>query len=179
MRIKKWLMKQQWRIIQIRGIWSLISGILVLAALYFGYIPFFANMGASGPFAFSGVILVIFLVLGYIYDRTLILWAPSQEVTQERNPYQYVPSPKEHVFWFPLFSTLLNAAEDLADEFGVETEPIQDIREHYAALEKLRPERTDDIEKGIELRKKFLAEYEFKDIVESQNPDDFGIDEES
>ncbi|NHJ14703.1 MAG: hypothetical protein EAX95_13570, partial [Candidatus Thorarchaeota archaeon] len=101
MKIRKWLMKQQWRVAQIRGIWSLFYGILVLAVSYFGYIPFFADMGAVGPFAFTAVMFVLFLIAGYVYDKVLVMWAPSQEVTQERNPYQYVPSPREHIFWFP------------------------------------------------------------------------------
>ncbi|MFX0108101.1 MAG: hypothetical protein ACFE7R_07445, partial [Candidatus Hodarchaeota archaeon] len=110
-------------------------GLLILAYAYFEYIPFFYDLGFWGPFAFAGVMLVAFLILGYVYDRVLVMWAPGQEVTQERNPYMYVPSPKDHIFWFPIFSSLLDSTEKLAKEFGVETDAVTDTREYYAELQ--------------------------------------------
>ena len=81
-------------------------------------------MGSLGPLVFAFIILISFLILGYIYDRVLMMWAPSQEVTIERNPYQYVPSPKHHIFWFPVYSALLDATEEIAKEVGADTTPI-------------------------------------------------------
>jgi hypothetical protein len=95
MGFKKWLMKQQWRIIQIRIIWGLFYGILLLAAVYCGYLPYIKDMGELGPFVFSAILLLSFAILGYIYDRVFVLWAPSHEVTQERNPFQYVARPND------------------------------------------------------------------------------------
>ncbi len=166
MGVKKWLMKQQWRVVQIRGIWGLFYGILLLAAAYYEYIPFFVDMGSLGPFVFAGVILVTFLILGYVYDRVLVMWAPSAEVTIERNPYQYVPAPKDHIFWFPIYSALLDASEKLADEFNLDKSAIQETREYYAKLQKLRPEMRDDIDKGIDLRKAFIKDHPFADILD-------------
>jgi hypothetical protein len=162
MRIRKWLMKQQWRILQIRGIWSLFNGILVLAYAYFRYIPFFETMGFFGPFAFAGITLVIFLLLGYIYDRVLMMWSPSQEVTFERNPYQYLPSPREHIFWFPLYSAMLDISEQLAEKYGVSTDAVEETRQYYSKLEKLKPERTEDIDTALELRKEFVSKHPFQ-----------------
>ena len=159
MGVKKWLMKQQWRVIQIRGIWGLFYGILLLAVAYYEYIPFFVEMGSIGPFVFAGVILFAFLILGYIYDRVLVMWAPSQEVTIERNPYQYLPSPKDHIFYFPLYSTILDVSEKLAQEYGFDNTVIKETREYFAELQKLRPERTEDIDESIKLRERFLQKY--------------------
>jgi len=164
MRMKKWLMKQQWRVVQIRGIWSLFYGILLLSIAYYEYIPYFANMGSLGPFVFASFILGIFLILGYIYDRVLVMWAASQEVTQERNPYQFVPSPKDHIFWFPIYSALLDSTEQLADKFNVDKRAIQEAREYYGKLQKFRPERKEDIDKAIELREAFVDEHPFSGI---------------
>ncbi len=164
MRMKKWLMKQQWRVVQIRGIWSLFYGILLLAIAYYEYIPYFANMGTSGPFVFAAIILASFLVLGYLYDRVLVMWAPSQEVNQERNPYQFVPSPKDHIFWFPIYSALLDSTEQLADKFNVDKRAIEEAREYYGKLQKFRPERREDIDKAIELREAFVKEHPFSSI---------------
>jgi hypothetical protein len=169
MGVKKWLMKQQWRVIQIRGIWGLFYGILLLAVAYYEYIPFFADFGPNGPFVFAAIILFVFLILGYIYDRVLVMWAPSQEVTIERNPYQYIPSPKDHIFWFPIYSALLDVSEKLVDEFNLDKSAIQDTREYFAKLEKLRPERKEDIDIGIKLREEFIEKHPFNENSDQNN----------
>jgi len=172
MRIRKWFMKQQWRIVQIRTIWNLIYGIFILAGLYVGYIPILADMGIMGPFIFAGIVFFSFLIIGYIYDRVLVMWAPSQEVTYERNPYQYVPSPKDHIFWFPIYSTILDACEQLAEEFNMDTEDIKATKKHYAEIQKLRPERNEDIDRSVELRKEFVAKYKFNTEIAEEVDDE-------
>lgn len=167
MRVKKWLMKQQWRIVQIRGIWGLFYGILLLAYAYFGYMPLFAAMGPLGPFAFAGTLLVVFLVLGYLYDRVFVMWAPSQEVMMERNPYQYVPSPKDHIFWLPLYSALLDATGKLAEKYDVDSSAIRGAKAYYSCLQKLRPMRKEDLNKAEELRAEFVSDHPFWDPDEN------------
>ena len=93
------------------------------------------------------------------------MWAPSQEVTVERNPYQYVPSPKETVFWFPIYSALLDISEQLAEFSELDTSIIDETREYYSEIEKLRPERKEDIEKGRKLREQFVSEHKFSSIL--------------
>jgi hypothetical protein len=154
-------MKQQWRILQIRGIWGLFYGVLVLAGLYVGYVPIFNEMGSLGPLAFAGLILFVFLVLGYIYDRVLVMWAASQEVTQERNPFMYVPSPKDQIFWFPIYSTMLDALERLAKEYDLDTTEIKETRDYYSEIQRMRPERRQDIEAAIKLRNQYFREHPF------------------
>jgi len=165
MGLKKWLMKQQWRIVQIRNIWTLFYGVLLLAIAYYEYVPFVSGMAELGPFLFAGIIMFVFLILGYIYDRVLVMWAPSQEVTIERNPYQYVPSPKEYVFWFPIYSALLDISEQLARGNELDTKVIDDTREYYSEIEKLRPERKEDIEKGKRIRENFIRTHKFSSIL--------------
>jgi hypothetical protein len=166
MGVKKWLMKQQWRVVQIRGIWGLFYGILLLAGAYYDYIPFFLDMGSIGPFVFAGVILFVFLILGYIYDRVLVMWAPSQEVSIERNPYQYVPAPKDRIFWFPLYSAMLDATEQIAQKLELDTSIFDETREYYAKFEKLRPERNVDLDEGIRIREEFIQKHPFGEILD-------------
>jgi len=168
MGIKKWIMKQQWRVVQIRGIWSLFYGILLLAIAYYEYVPFVSDIGALGPFVFSGIILFIFLILGYVYDKVLVMWAPSQEVNIERNPFQYVPSPKERVFWFPIYSALLDASEQLAEYHGIDAAAVRETRDYYSKIQKLRPERNEDIDRGISLREDFVQSHSFSNILEEK-----------
>lgn len=169
MGIKKWVMKQQWRIVQIRGIWSLFYGILLLAIAYYEFVPFISEMGATGPFAFAGIILVIFLILGYVYDRVLVMWAPSQEVNIERNPFQYVPSPKDRVFWFPVYSALLDASEQLAEHYGIDVTALKETRSYYSEIQTLRPEKNEDIDRGIRLREEFVRSHGFSSILEGRD----------
>jgi hypothetical protein len=154
-------MKQQWRIVQIRGIWSLFYGIFLLAIAYFEFIPVFAQMGVMGPFVFAGSLLFVFLILGYIYDRVLVMWAPSQEVIMERNPYQYIPSPKEHIFWFPLYSAMLDSFEEIAKSVEADTTQIEEVRQYFSKLQQLRPEIKEDLDKAIELRDEFMREHQY------------------
>lgn len=158
---------------QIRGIWGLFYGILLLAISYYGYIPFFADMGSLGPFVFSGMLLFAFLILGYLYDRVFIMWAPSQEVSMERNPYQYVPSPKDHIFWLPIYSVLMNATEELAKQFDVDTQEIEDAKAYFSSWQKLRPEIKKDIETGAEMRDQFVAGHSFHDIVKEKDEEEY------
>ena len=161
MRMRKWIMKQQWRITQIRSIWGLLSGIMVLAGLYVVYFPFLADMGFTGPLLLAIVITISFLIIGYIYDRVLVMWAPSQEVAVERNPFQYVPSPKDHIFWFPLYSAMLDALSELVDKLEIDKSDIIDVKEYYSKLQKLKPERRDDLDVAIDLCNKFLEAHPF------------------
>jgi len=169
MGIRKWLMKQQWRIVQIRGIWGLFYGILLLAVSYYAYIPLFETMGAMGPLVFAGIIMFVFLILGYIYDRVLVMWAPSQEVTIERNPYQYVPAPKDRVFWFPIYSAILDASERILEGLELDASEVVETREYFANLQKLRAERKEDLDKGIQLREEYLRKHKFRTVVDDED----------
>ena len=82
----------------------------------------------------------------------------------ERNPYQYVPSPKDHIFWFPLYSALLDATEQLAEKYQVDTSDIRDTRMYLSKLQELRPERNEDLDEAIALRDDFIAEHPFSDF---------------
>ncbi len=165
MGIRKWVMKQQWRVVQIRGIWSLFYGILLLAYAYFAYIPVFADQGILGPFAFAGTILVFFLIAGYLYDKVFQMWAPALEVTMERNPYQYVPAPFDQIFWFPVFSSILDSIERLAENLDVNTDSIKETREYYSKLQVLNPERSEDIDKATKLREDFRKNHNFSEAL--------------
>jgi hypothetical protein len=166
MGIRKWLMKQQWRVVQIRGMWSVFYSILILAYAYYAYIPLYANMGVLGPFLFAFTILVFFLLLGYLYDRVFQMWAPATEVGVERNPFQYIPSPTEHIFWFPFFSSMLDMTQALAEKYNIGTEVLEETREYYSNIANLRAERKTDMSKAIEMRKEFLAKHPFVDILD-------------
>lgn len=169
MGLRKWTMKQYWRLLQVRGIWGLFYGVLLLAVAYYTYIPFFVEMGTLGPFALAACMLFVFLILGYLYDRVFVLWSPQQEVVRERDPFQYVPNPRDRIFWFPIYSVILSTLESLAQEFDVDRTAITDTREYFAELQNMRPERREDIDNAIALRKKFVEAHPFSRIANDDN----------
>lgn len=165
MGIRKWLMKQYWRLIQVRGIWNLFYGVLIFSIGYYLYVPFFYDMGAWGPLVLAAALLFSFLIFGYLYDRVFVMWGPQQEVVIERNPFQYVPHPRDRIFWFPVYSSILSASQKIAEEMNLDTSLVQETKQYFAELEKLRPERTQDIDKAIKLRDEFVEKHRFKDII--------------
>jgi len=163
--LRKWIMKQYWRLVQVRGIWNLFYGVLLLAVAYYAYVPVFLDMGAIGPFVFAGILLTVFLVLGYLYDRVFVLWGPQQEVVIERNPFQYVPHPRDKIFWFPLYSVVLNTAEEILATIGRDVTPIRETREYFAELQTCTPHSREDLERAMRLRDEFIAKHRFTDFV--------------
>ncbi len=162
MGFRKWLMKQQWRIVQIRGIWSLMNAVLLLAYAYYAVFPIFADMEMVGPFAFAFILLIMFLFIGYLYDRVFVMWAPSQEVSMERNPFQYVPGPKDQIFWLPMYSTILDSVEMIAKELEADTTAIRDAKEYFAQIQNLSPLRKEDLSEAIRLRDEFIKKHPFE-----------------
>jgi hypothetical protein len=183
MGVRKWLMKQYWRLVQARSIWNLFYGILLLAITYYIFFPFFANMELGpfiigeitlgpflvGPFALAGILLFSFIIIGYIYDRVLVMWSPQQEVVRERDPYQYVAQPRDRIFWFPIYSVLLSSSEKLLSELNLDTSKIEEVREYFAELDTYHAERPEDIEAAKALRDRFVKDHPFSDILNEED----------
>ncbi|MFW9831937.1 MAG: hypothetical protein ACFFD8_09180 [Candidatus Thorarchaeota archaeon] len=169
MGIRKWIMKQYWRLVQVRGIWNLFYGILLLAIAYYMYIPFFYDMGATGPFVLAGVLLITFLIIGYLYDRVFVMWGPQQEVSIERNPFSFVPQPQDHIFWFPTYAGILEASAKLAEAFDLDMTTIRETREYFDELQNFSPLTPGDIDRAIEHRIEFVKSHPFAEITRSSD----------
>jgi hypothetical protein len=107
--VKKYLMVQIWRIQQSQAIISLFFWGLTLAGIFYPtyFHQHFVSLGLVRPSDyFLGtmilflVIIVAFLLMGFIYDRSLKLWREQTDVAIERNPYSVERlQPKEIVQW--------------------------------------------------------------------------------
>ena len=86
----------------------------------------------------------------------------------ERNPFQYVPQPRDRVFWFPFYSVLLEISEELAKKHNIETSLIEEVREYYSELEKYTAERKEDIDAASDLRDRFMKKHSFEEIIEGK-----------
>ena len=106
--VKKGFMLQLWRIQQSQALISVFFWALTLAGVfYLNYFhPLFVKIGlpateiALGTMILFLVIVLVFLLMGFIYDRFLRLWREQTDVVVERNPYAKERlMPKEIVFW--------------------------------------------------------------------------------
>ncbi len=142
----KWLklfsMRWRFRIDQSRAMFGLVTFALLLSLAYAKYLP-----GAWVPdpenipfwiiLVFTLFILVIFVVGGYIYDKFLKLWSQTTAVNVARNPYTYVPQPKELIvslgWWVHNYKILSQIANKL--EINLEGEDmIKQQLAHYLTL---------------------------------------------
>ena len=75
----KWLkyfaMKWRFRVDQARALFGLLTFAALLAIAYMPSIPWFNEQGFwRGEFLLAVIVLVVFLLGGYLYDRFLKLW---------------------------------------------------------------------------------------------------------
>jgi len=164
MGIRKWLMKQYWRLTQVRSIYSIIYGILTLAAVYVVFIPVFADQGLVGTLMLAGTIFLVFLILGFLYDRVFVMWSPQAQVMIERDPYQYVPTPLDRILWFPWISTLLNSMEQILGEMNLDDEIVKEVREYYSSIQALTPSDDKNLKIADELVKRFIKDHPFANV---------------
>ena len=106
--VKKGFMLQLWRMQQSQALISVFFWALTLAGVfYLNYFhPVFVSVGlpesaiAIGTTILFILIVLAFLLMGFIYDRFLRLWREQTDVIVERNPYSRERLlPKEIVFW--------------------------------------------------------------------------------
>ena len=109
--VKKGLMVQLWRIQQSQGLISLFFWALTLAGIFYvnyvewffikiGLVPGVNEQRALGTIYLFLMIVLVFLLIGLLYDRVLKLWVEQTTVAVERNPYSKERlMPKEVVFW--------------------------------------------------------------------------------
>ena len=89
------------------------------------------------------------------YEKTI------ENLSTERIPYRYGPSLKECIFWFPIYSALLDASERLAEEMDSDELVIEGRCSYHLELQKLGPERGEETDKGIRLREVFAEGFCF------------------
>ena len=168
MGLRKWIMMQYWRLTQVRGIYSVFYGILTLAGLYVMYVPLFADYGLMGSLTFAGLILLVFLILGLLYDRVFVMWSPQAQVVVERDPYQYVPLPIDRILWFPWISTILDSTQSILNKLDLDDELIEEVREYYSKLQSLSPTDIMNLEIARGLTSEFVSSHPFGESVQSE-----------
>jgi len=149
---KFFVMKWRFRIDQARAIFGLLTFAALLGVGYIDYITFFAKQGFWGIMEFTLIIFVIFLIGGYLYDRVLQLWAETQTVNVYRNPFTYVPHPRERIISMAYWAYVFQSLDQIAEKLDVDIKSkdlMRPLIEYYLSL---TPNITDFEEKGLKMK---------------------------
>ena len=96
MLLKKWFMRQYWRLQQSQTLISMGFWCTTLTLLIWPYVAwrfdssttrFGVPMTYWGLSSIAAFVIVVVLTIGYIYDQFLALWKEQRTVDTERNPF--------------------------------------------------------------------------------------------
>ncbi|NHJ33700.1 MAG: hypothetical protein FK732_12640 [Asgard group archaeon] len=148
---KYFTMKWRFRLDQARAIFGLLTFAVLLAASYVNRIPWFEDQGFwRGDLLLSFLIFVVFVIGGYVYDRAFQLWSETQKVNVERNPYTYVPTPKEEWHSVVIYGYLFHALNQIAKKLDIELENQDEVRlfiKHYYSMNPSTPDYLVEVDK--------------------------------
>jgi len=149
--IKYFTMKWRFRLDQARAIFGLATFAVLLAATYVDRIPWFEDQSfLRGDLLLSFLIFLVFVIGGYVYDRAFQLWTETSKVTVERNPYTYVPTPKEEWHSVVVWGYIFHALNQIAEKLDIELENQDEVRlffEHYFSMNPSTPNFLEEVEK--------------------------------
>ena len=128
-RMKKGFLTEVWRMTQIQSVTGLVQDVFVFAAFYSlllfpavvveGVLP--VDYLLLGILLIAFPLLIVLVAIGWVYDKRLRLWSPTQIVLWERIPYSYVPEPRFFIFLFPIFYSLLKTYYDMFVKLNIDT----------------------------------------------------------
>jgi len=147
---KFFFMKWRFRLDQARAIFGLLTFAGLLAVGYVEYISVFDRLGFWGVVIFTLIIFFVFLVGGYLYDRVFSLWSENQAVNILRNPYTYVPSPKEQWYVMIIYGYIFNSLNQIANKLEITLDNEDEIRlflQHYLSMNPNTPNFIGEVEK--------------------------------
>jgi len=120
-------MKQYWRVGTIRAISGVVMGMLVLGRYYYQFIPPLAELGFFGAIILGGILILLFLGFGYIYDDRLKLWNERIQIETEKNPYTYIPLIRYRHFEYPFFYAIIDSLRKISKKVGVDSTQIEEL----------------------------------------------------
>ncbi len=160
MNIPKWLMKQYWRIGEMRAILSLATGMFVLGRWYYPYIPLLEPLGLIGALILGAILTFAFMGLGWVYDKKAKLWTQDIQAKVERNPYRYVPSFADLASNLPFIHSLTFILRKTLKQLELSTEALDDFIEYMSIYFSLQPIK-DDISRAKSISDEFWQNHSF------------------
>lgn len=158
MAVRKWVMKQYWRVSQIRILTSLGLSMLVIGKLYLDYVPILRDYGGLGALLLGMMLFLAFLGLGWIYDTRMRMWSQKFQANYERHAYYHIPAIRSLTYEYPIVYALVQTIKGVAEKVEIDDSAINRISEFMQEYFSLRANRRD-IERTIEMSNEFLEEY--------------------
>lgn len=160
MPLKKWVMKQYWRVSTIRTLLSLGMWMLILGRSYYGSVPIVSDMGFLGALILGAILFSFFLGLGWAYDTQAKMWSPKMQASIERNPYRYVPAYSSLSMEKPFVYALLYAFLRVFRKAGLDGKYIVDAIGYFDEYFARAPIK-DDIMTSEGLARNFMDKHPF------------------
>ncbi|MBD3407682.1 MAG: hypothetical protein GF411_16310 [Candidatus Lokiarchaeota archaeon] len=129
--ISKWLMKQYWRMGQIRTLLSLALGMMVLGRWYYGYIPIIQDWGVFGAIFLGSILILLFMGIGWYYDVKAVMWSYSIRAKILRNPYSYIPNFRSKAIEYPIFYILIKTLIQFQKKLGIKNSSLTQLPNYF------------------------------------------------
>ena len=168
----KWILKQYWRVGAIRAIFGVVLGMFVLGRYYYPFVPFLNNLdpGILGAILLAGILLLVFLTVGFFYDAKLQLWNEAHRVSVDRNPFTYVPYYRFKMMEYPFFFSLVTTLRNIALKVGASTQNLDDLSEYLEFYFSLKPEIREHLFGTPPIAQEYMSKHPF---TEKEEPSQF------
>jgi len=145
----------------IQALTGLVQDVLVFGALYVTIL--FPDVTSDGLVPLSYLIvgilflsLPLYLVLtaaGWYYDKKLRIWSVDFAVKIERNPYSYVPNPRDGIIEIPFFLALFKPLNIIFQKMNLDNSELEKIIEYLETYREFSAAEDQDMADARALRK--------------------------
>ena len=114
---------------------SLGLGMFSLGKIYYVYIPSLVDLGLLGALILGGVLVLLFLGIGWLYDAKGMMWSAKLQAAAERNPYRYVPDLRSFAIDYASTNAMLLTIKSVFQKLGLNVtfleESIEYLNSYY------------------------------------------------
>ncbi len=145
----------------IQSLTGLLQDVLVFGALYVTIL--FPAQVTNGLVPINYLILgILFLSLplffgltiaGWYYDKKLRVWSADIVVKFERNPYMYVPDPRNGVMEIPFFLVLFKTLNNLFENRNLDRRELQNMIQYLETYQQFNASVNQNMEDARDLRR--------------------------
>ncbi len=162
MSIKKWIMKQYWRVDTVRASASLVLGMFVLGRMYYSSIPSLAVYGIYGAIILGVFFIFFFLIVGWLYDERLKVWNEAMQAAVERHVYYFVPSPRSFAIEYPFFYATTTTLRDLVRLSATRSSSMDAFLKYADWFYQLHPSKRNDIFGALPHANEYMFKHSFQ-----------------
>ena len=143
---------------------GLLQDVLVFGALYVtiifpdvvvdGFVPI--NYLMIGILFLSMPLYLFLTAAGWYYDKKLQIWSVDYAVKFERNPYQFVPYPREGIVEIPFYLAMFRLLNEVFEKMNLDNSELERMIEYLETYKKLNVSRDEDMTEARALRKNLV-----------------------